>query len=76
MSGDALLTPSQAAALLGISVGAFHAWRRRNHIPNRLAAGRSVRVYESDLVVRRGPAVVDFAELGRQRAREAFRARG
>ena len=67
---DELLTPREAAALMKVSVSAFHAWRRRHHIPNRVTTGRSVRVFRSDVVDERArPRVVDFAELGRRYAR-------
>jgi excisionase family DNA binding protein len=46
---DPLLTVRDAAAFLGISVGAFYKLRARHRIPSR-GVGRSLRFYKGDLV--------------------------
>lgn len=68
---EELLTAKDAAALLGISLAAFYALRRRHGIPNR-GRGRSLRFYAKDLV-KEAPPVADFAEMGRQHARMVAR---
>lgn len=71
-SDDELLTAAEASAFLKLSRGAFYAWRRRHRIPSRIE-GRALRFFRSDLVrgeVARPPRIVDFAEAGRQFARD------
>lgn len=72
---EELLTPTEAAAYLKLSLSAFYAYRRRHHIPNR-GKSRSLRVFAEDLrnaEDSRTKGVItpatDFAELGRQHAR-------
>jgi hypothetical protein len=68
---DELLTARAAADVLHLSLEAFYALRRRQHIPSA-GLGRRLLFRREDLV--RAPAlaparVVDFAELGRRHAR-------
>lgn len=68
---EELLTATEAAALMKISLPAFYAWRRRHRVPSRVE-GRSLRFYAKDLV-RAAPPVTDFAALGREHARALAR---
>jgi len=70
---EELLTATEAAAYMKISLAAFYAWRRRHQIPSRVE-GRSLRFYARDLV-KGAPPMVDFAALGRQHARGGAAAR-
>jgi excisionase family DNA binding protein len=68
---DELLTASEAARVLKLSLGAFYALRRRQHIPSA-GVGRRLLFRREDLVRARAGdpvSVVDFAELGRRHAR-------
>lgn len=76
---DELLTATEAAAFLKVSLRAFYAFRRRNAIPNR-GIGRSLRFFKDDLLRARtrdaqsdrptgAATVTQFSEYARRVAR-------
>jgi excisionase family DNA binding protein len=66
---DELLTAREAAAYLKLSLGAFYALRRRQHIPNA-GHGKRLLFRRADLLRRETPPLVDMRELARRHARK------